>query len=487
MKNNRGGQSPFIATLWSLIEKFSSEIIGFIIGIVLARLLSPHDYGVVGLTVIFIAYSSVFIESGFTNALIRKTDRSDNDLSTAFFFNVFIGIVCYIFLFVFSPYIAIFFDEPVLETLIRVISINVFLNSLCIVQIAILSADLNIRLLTIINLCGQIPGGVIAIYLAYYGFGVYSLVIQQVSSLLIRTILLWIFAKWRPQKFVFDGESFKYLWNFGSKMLLSGLIGATFDQIHSVLIGKYIGKNELGYYSKGRGLSDHVTSINTGIVQKVVIPILARCQTNIDVLKANFREMMKLLTMFVSPIAAFCVYAARDIILFLWTDKWLQTVPMFQLIVCCIVLGPIGALSLSLLQVVNRTDIILKIEILKKTIFAIVILISFQFGIYALLIGQIFNNILAALVNMYPTKNILRYNYFEQLIDIFKYVLYSYFVGAISFLIPDTGSYFINIILIFVSIGILYPLFLWFLKDELFLQYAYKFKNTVLLCQKRMN
>ncbi len=463
--------SPIKATIWSFIERLSTETMTFVIGVILARLLSPTDYGIIGLTTIFIVVSNVFIESGFSNALIRKVDRSEKDLSTAFYFNFVVGVFLYGLLFLFSHKISEFFAEPLLTDLIKIVGLNVLFNSLCIVQNAILTAQLNIRLLTIINLSSQIPSGIVAIFLAYKGFGVYALAVQSVLSSAIRTFLLWSCAKWRPMEH-FDKVSFQYLWGFGSKLLMSSLIGTLIGNLHSFLIGKYIGKSDLGYYSKGNTLSMHVSSITIGIVQKVGLPLLSQYQNNIDELRKHFQIMMKLLVLIIAPISAYFVYEAKDIVLFLWTEKWMDTVPMFQLIVCCVVLGPMGAMSLSLMSVMNRTDIVLKIEILKKTVFLIVIFYSFQYGIFGLLIGQIFNNVFAALVNMYPTKNLLRYSYMSQLIDVSKYVVLSYLIGLPLYYFISTKYLLLNIILFAILYFSSYCVFLYFIKDKLFLKYS---------------
>lgn len=470
--------SPLKATIWSFVERLSTEAMTFVIGVILARLLSPTDYGIIGLTTIFIVISNVFIESGFSNALIRKVDRTEKDLSTAFLFNLGVGVLMYVLLFSTSGLIANLFDEPLLVDLVRIVGLNVLFNSLCIVQNALLTAKLNIRLLTIINLSSQIPSGLVAIYMAYNGFGVYSLAVQSVLCAILKTILLWVFAEWRPSE-RFDKESFRYLWGFGSKLLLSSLIGTFIGNLHSFLIGKYIGKSDLGYFSKGSTLSMHVSNITIGIVQKVGLPLLSRYQHDIDELRNHFQTMMKLLVLIIAPLSAFFVFEAKDIILFLWTDKWLNTVPMFQLIVCCVVLGPMGAMSLSLMSVMNRTDIVLKIEILKKSVFLVVIFFSFQYGIYGLLIGQIFNNVFAALVNMYPTKNLLKYSYMSQLLDVSKYVLYSYAIGIPFFLLIATESHLLNIVLFTLLYFSTYCLFLKLIKDELFIKYSSVFLNSV--------
>ena len=213
------------------------------------------------------------------------------------------------------------------------------------------------------------------------------------------------------------------------------------------------------------------------MVQKVGLPLLSQYQNDVELLKKQFQTMMNLLVLIIAPISAFFVYEAKDIVLFLWTDKWLDTVPMFQLIVCCVVLGPMGAMSLSLMSAMNRTDIILKIEVIKKTVFVIVIFYSFQYGIFGLLIGQIFNNIFAALVNMYPTKNLLKYSYVSQLIDVTRYIVFAYLVGLPWCYVVSTDFHLLNILIFFILYFSTYCLLLRIIKDELFLKYSAIFIN----------
>ena len=304
------------AAIWSFVERASSQIVSFVIGIILARLLSPYDYGVVGLTAIFIAISNVFIEAGFANALIQNQHRTEKDLSTAFYFNVVVGLFCYVALWIATPFISGWFNEPLLIPLLKIVGLNVVFNSLCIVQTALLTAKLNIRLQTIINLSAQIPAGIVAVILAYRGMGVYVLALQTVLASFIKVILLWFFAKWIPKE-KFCKDSFKALWGFGSKLLGANLIGTIFSQIYSIIIGKFIGKKELGYFSKANGLCSNVDGITSGIVQKVALPVLAKYQEDKMQLTEKFREIMRLLVMLIAPLTAVICSASDDIIVLL--------------------------------------------------------------------------------------------------------------------------------------------------------------------------
>ena len=255
------------AFFWTVSDKIGIQLFSFVIGIFLARLLTPFDYGVVGLSTIFIALTDMLIESGFSNALIRKQDRSQTDLSTAFIFNVSLSLILYVLLFFLSPYIANFFDTPVLSPVLRIVSINVVVNSLCVVQNAVFLAEFRLKILTIINFVSLFPSSAVALYLAFYGYGVYALVMQSVLAGVIRLVLLWYFAKWRPS-LVFSNQSFTYLWGFGSKLILTRFIGICFNKVNTFIIGKYIGKTDLGYYSKAESLSSQPDTLISGVITK---------------------------------------------------------------------------------------------------------------------------------------------------------------------------------------------------------------------------
>lgn len=455
------------AAIWSFLEKLSSQAVSFIIGIILARLLTPYDYGVVGLTAIFIAISNVFIEAGFANALIQNQHRTEKDLSTAFYFNVVVGLVCYIVLWVVTPSIANWFNEPLLIPLLKIVGLNVVLNSLCIVQTALLTAKLNIRLQTIINLSAQVPAGILAIIMAYKCMGVYALALQTVLSSFIKVVLLWIFAKWIPKE-KFNKNSFISLWKFGSRLLGANLIGTAFNQIYSIIIGKFIGKKELGYFSKANGLCSNVDGITTGIVQRVALPVLAKYQDDKRQLTEKFREIMRLLVMLIAPMTSFLCFASDDIVVLLWTEKWLDCSLLFKILIVGIMFGPVGQMSLSLMQALGKTGMVLKLEFPKKFVYCICLSIGFYYGVVGLAIAQVFINIIGSLINVWATRKILPYSYVQQLKDISIYILIAFAIGWCVSWLACFASHIVNItILLFLTI-FFYSLVLFMIKDSVF-------------------
>lgn len=471
-KRNDKKYSAVSATVWSAMEKVLTQVVSFTINIFLARILSPYEYGVVGMTAIFMSLSNIFVDSGFSNALIRKKERTEEDISTAFYFNIGTAVLIYLLLFISAPFISRFYAEPQLVPLIRIIGITIIFYSIGNVQTAILTANLNMKFQTYVNILSQMPSGIIAIYLAYKGFGIYALALQQIIASFLRVLFLFYFVRWVP-RCCFSIQAFKYFWNFGSKLMGATIIGATFSEITSVLIGKFIGTNELGYYTKANQLNTNVNSISVGIVQKIALPLLSRNVDNPELLIQDFRMIMRILVMFVAPLTTFLYIASEDIIVLLWTEKWLPSAEIFKLLVLGAMFAPIAIVSLILMQAVNKTGLILKLEIPKKILFGGILMVGFQFGIRGLCIALVCTNLLAGFINMWATKKIVNYAYGRQIVDIFKYVFLSFTIGLIVSSLCRTEIVYVNLLMYFMLVMIIYFLSLYILKDEAFKKSMY--------------
>ena len=422
------------ATVWSAVETVSRQLISFVIGIILARLLSPSDYGLIGMLTIFISLSNVFIECGFSNALIRKIDRTEEDCNTAFYFNIIVGVVAYFILVLVSPLVASFYDEPILKPLLWLVGINVFFNSLCIVQNALLTANLNIKIQARITVISQVSTGVIAIFLAYMGLGVWALAIQSVLSVVFRTVLLWYYSKWKP-KWQYSKQSMKYLWHFGSKMLATGLISNFFYEINSIVIGKAYSKDDLGNYSRANQIARLLPDFFQQIIQKVTIPTLAQYQDNTEKLTSVYRRYINIICMLCIPCMFFLAVLSRPLVLILLTEKWASCILILQILAIGLSVNPVGSINLSLLQVLNRTDLTLKLEIIKKVLLAIIVFASAYCGLIYLIIGSAAYNFIATLMNMYVSRKLLNYTYWEQLKDIGKYMVVAIFISGIVYVL----------------------------------------------------
>ena len=466
-------RQSFAATIWSLLDRVWYQIVGFLIGIVLARLLTPEDYGLVGVCMIFIAFSNVFIEAGFSNALIRKLNRTQTDYSTAFHFNAVMGVAMYIILFYTAPFVADYFEDDTLIPLTRIVSITIIINSLCIVQNAILTAEFKMKEQAIINVSAQIPSGVVAMYFAYRGFGVYSLATQTVLSSTIRTVMFWARAKWCPSM-EFSWDSMKYLWGFGSKLIGANMIGTFFNEIYTILIGKYIGKSDLGYYSKGRSLSAQSENICNGVVQKVAIPLLSKYQNDKIQLKGKYRELTMLITCIMTLVSGILIAIASPLVLLIWGYKWIEAAPVFQLLVIGNIVSYVSYLSLVLLQIVNHTEYTLKLEFLKKPVCLIVIIFSLKYGIYGLLCSLIFNSFFCSLINISAPWKYINYTFPEQGRDVVNYIIALVISLGVVYGITRfyEGNYIVDIFIRAIVTIIVYIGMLWLTKDYVFCHYG---------------
>lgn len=461
-----------IAIFWSLTDRIGIQIVSFIIGVILARLLIPEDYGLIGISSVFIAFSNLFIDSGFANALIRKLDRTEEDLSTAFFFNIAMGTIIYSALFFAAPLIASAFESTKLVNLVRIVGLNILFNSLCIVQIAILTANLKIKEQSIINISAQVPSGILAIYLAYCGYGVYALAVQSLGNSLLRTLVLWFYAKWRPIC-VFSKSSMRYLWGFGSKLMVANFIGVFFNELYTIIIGKFIGKEDLGYYSKAKSLSSQPDVIFTGIIQKVSIPIFARLQTDINLLKDKYRTFTKVIFCMMGLVTCILISVATPLIDFLWGNTWSLAVMPFQILLISSLFSPPTTLNLCLLEVLNKTSFTLKLEFIKKPIYLVVIIIGSFYGFQGLLIAQVIVSVIAILVNMSASKRYIYYSYKEQIKDIIVYIILVALCVIISLFVMSYVKYsnIINCIIGSIFCCTLYFLILIIIKDEVYTNY----------------
>ena len=419
---------------WNAIGRFSTQGINFVIGLLLARILSPSDYGVVGMLGIFFAIAQTFIDSGFSSALIRKKDCSDADLSTAFYFNIGVGVISFLILFFSAHYIAQFFDTPILKDVTRVLSVNLFINSLTIVQHAKLNAAVDFKSQAKISLTSTLLSGIIGLAMAYSGFGVWSLVYQSVSAALVRAILLWWIGRWRP-RLIFTHDSFKYLFGFGSKILAASLLHTIYSNLTTIIIGKVYTAKELGYYSRGESLATFPSSNLIGILQSVTYPILAKIQDDDTRLIQAYRKYISITSMVIFFGMCLLAALAKPFILTLLTDKWANSVIFLQVFCFAWMFDHLCALNLNILYVKGRSDLVLRLEIIKKTISISMIVAAIPFGVLAICISRAIYTQIAVVINTYYTGKLYGLGYFDQVRDFIKYLLFSLLAVAPAFLL----------------------------------------------------
>lgn len=423
---------------WNAIGRFSTQGVSFVISVLLARILSPSDYGVIGMIGIFLAISQTFIDSGFGSALIRKKDCTDTDFSTAFYFNVVVGIVCYLILFFCAPLIANFFDTPILKDIVRVLSINLFLGSLTIVQGAKLTAAVDFKSQAKIGLAATIVSGCVGLIMAYSGYGVWSLVYQSVSSSVVRTILFWFVTKWKPQ-FTFSKQSFKYLFGFGSKILSASLLHTIYSNLTTILIGKFYTPKDLGYYSRGESLAQLPSTNITGILSSVTYPILSKIQDDDDRLIQVYRKYIRITSMVIFFGMFLMAALAEPLIITLFTDKWESSIIYLQIFCFTYMFDHICSLNLNILYVKGRSDLVLRLEVIKKTISISLIVAAIPFGVLAICIARALYTQIAIIINTYYTGKLFGLGYFAQVKDFFKYLVCSFIAVLPAFMLSYTS------------------------------------------------
>ena len=402
---------------WSMIERFATQGVQFLFGIILARLLSPDDYGIIAMPLVFLAIAQCIIDSGFSTALIRKPELTEDDLSTAFYFNIGIGILCYAVLFFSSPLIADFYHTPILSSLLKVTALAVLFNPLCAVQQAILTRKIDFKTQAIVSFSGAVVSGIVGLYMAYNGFGVWSLVFQQVGGYVMRTILLWILGKWKPKR-KWSWESFHYLWGFGSKMLGSALLDTIYNNIYPIVIGKYFSAQDLGNYTRAQQFSSLPSSNVTGVLQRVTFPVLSSIQNEDERLAKNYRKILKLSAFLIFPLMLMLSAVADPLVRVLLTDKWEGSIILLQIICFSMMWYPIHAINLNLLTVKGRSDLFFRLEIFKKVVGVIIMCITIPNGIIWMVSGSIASSMIALVINTYYTGKIIHVGYFKQMRDL---------------------------------------------------------------------
>lgn len=419
---------------WSAADAFLGQGVTFIVGLVLARLLSPDEYGLLGICLIFTTVLNGIVDSGFSNALIRKKNVTDEDYNTMFMTNMAISIVLYVLLFISAPLVAYFFHRDELTALIRATGLVLFFNALSIIQVTILTKKIDFKTKTKASLVSAIISGVIGIAMAFMGYGVWSLVAQQLSKQLLYTLCLWVLNKWWP-KFTFYNDSFKYMWGFGWKLLVSGILNNVWNQLYQVVIGRCYTSSTLGHYTRANECASIFSSNLTTIIQRVTFPVLSELQDDKKKLLVSYRKLIKV-SMFVTVICMFALGAmAEPMIYSLIGPQWHQAATFLPFICITMSLYPLHAINLNMLQVQGRSDLFLYLEIVKKIITLIPIFIGAFVGVYWMLCASIFTGFIAFLLNSWFTGKFLNYSSWQQLKDVLPSYLIALFIGFIVYLL----------------------------------------------------
>lgn len=449
--------------IWKFLERGGTQGIQFILQLFLARLLTPKDYGTVALITVFIAISTVFVQSGFNTALIQKKEIDEEDISSVFYISLFIAIIMYLVLWIVAPIISNFYRILELTSIVRVMGLVLFLDTFNSIQNAIVSRNMEFKRLFYSSLGAIIISGVLGIILAYRGLGVWSLVCQQLMNQFSICIILWFTVKWRP-KLVFSIKKVKNLFSFGGKLLCSALIDTIYRELVNLIVGKVYSPAMLGYYNRGDQFPKVIVSNFNGSIQSVIFPALASVQHDKVRVKEIMRRAIMLSSYIVFPTMIGLIVISESMIKLVLTERWLPCVPYLRIFCLSYALWPIHTANLQAINAIGRSDMFLKLEIIKKIIGVSIIIVTSRYSPYIMAIGTIFSGIISSFINSYPNKKLLNYGYIEQIKDIIPSLFISIIMGSIVYLIKllqcgDLLTLLFQVVLSIISYGILSYIF----------------------------
>lgn len=405
-----------IGTVWNFSEQLFNRGLNVLITIMLAWFLLPKEYGLIAMMAVFLALSSALIDAGFSQALIRKQDVSSQDYSTAFYANIILSVLIYLTLYGCAPFISRFYSQPLLVELIRVSGLTLFFNALSIVQKTVLIREMKFKLQLKVSLPASLLSGGLAIYSAYVGFGVWSLIIQMITNALFSALFYWRLNLWRPS-ITFSVNSLKELFGFGGYLLLESISAIPFRNMYVIVIAKIFSANIAGLYFFADKIKEIMMTQFVLSIQNVTYPALAKVQDDDERLKSGFRKIISVTTYLMSPAMIFLASLAEPLFTSILPDKWFGSVEYLQLMCLASVFNPLNTINLNILKVKGRSDIVFYIGLYKKTVAIGIFIYSLQFGIIAILLGQIINSVLAYLPNSYFSSRLIHYSMKEQAVD----------------------------------------------------------------------
>ncbi len=415
--------------IWKFMEQFSVQGVQFVISIVLARLLEPDIYGVVAIMMIFITVANAFVQTGFNTALIQKKDVDNLDLSSVLYISLFTALFFYILIYFSAPVIAEFYNQPIIVPLLRVLAFTLFFGAVSSVQRAIVARSMQFKTFFISSLLGSIISGGVGIILAFYGYGIWALVIQHLISNAVIMVILWIILKWKPTLTI----SLKRVWglfSYGWKILVATLIDNIYTNSYGLIIGKMYSPEILGIYNRGEQFPKMITSNVVGSISSVMLPALSANQDSREEVKKMVKRSIRLSSYVFFPMIVGLAAIAKPLVQVLLTDKWLPSVPFIQIACLTFILWPIHTTNLEAINALGRSDMFLKLEILKKFFGLLVLFFTYSRGIYFIAFGGVVVSLISSIINSLPNRNLINYGIFEQLRDITPSICLSFIMGV---------------------------------------------------------
>lgn len=422
MEQGKFNNSVLMNLIWKFAERISAQLVTFIVSIVLARLLTPSHYGAIAIVNIFIALANVFVVSGFGNSLIQKKDADDLDFSSVFHFNIMMSIVMYAIVFLCAPLIADFYSMPVLTPVLRVMGIRLIVAGVNSVQHAYVARHMLFKRFFWSTLGGTLASGVVGIIMAYRGWGIWALAAQYMVNTTVDTIVLWFTVNWRP-KLLFSFKRLGFMFSYGWKLLVSELLETGYNELRSLVIGRMYTPSDLAHYNKGKSFPNlFVTNINSSI-QSVLFPAMSNCQDEREKVKSMCRRSIRISSYIMLPLMVGLAFVAKPFVIFLLTEKWLPCVPYLQIACFTMAFMPIHTANLQAIKAIGRSDIFLKLEIAKKGIGIVVLILVAPYGVMAIASSLMVTTVIASILNAFPNKKLIDYGYFQQIKDLFNGII----------------------------------------------------------------
>ncbi|SNR75900.1 lipopolysaccharide biosynthesis protein [Lutibacter flavus] len=422
-------QKALSGIFWSGLQQFGKQGIGFIVSIVLARLLLPEEFGLIAMIGIFMGIGASLMDAGLGSSLIRTENPTQEDYSTVFYYNLIGSVAMYVLLFATAPLIADFYNQEILISIIRWYGIIFIINAFAMIQNTRLTKLMDFKTQMQIYLPSTIIGGLVGIIMAYLGYGVWSLVYMAIIQAIASTLQLWFYSKWKPS-WVFNKYKFKHHFKYGYKLTLSGLLDVVFVNAYTIIIGKFFAPAQVGFYNRANSLKQLPVTNISAVLNKVTFPLFAEIKDDTVRLKSVYKRIMQMVIFLVAPVLLIMAALAEPLFRFLFTEKWLPAVPYFQILCWNGILYPIHAYNLTILNVKGRSDLFLKLEIVKKIMIVLVVVVSFQFGIYGLLYGAVFTSVVGFLINTHYSGKYLNYPALEQTKDLLPIIFMAFIASA---------------------------------------------------------
>lgn len=438
--------------VWTFTQQFGNQLISFIVSIFLARLLLPEEFGLIGMIAIFYSVGRGLMDSGLTQSLIRSRDLDQEDFSTVFFFNLAASVLIYLIIFFCAPLIADFYDRDILTSIIRLYCITFIIDSFSSVQRTRLTKKMDFKTQTLITIPSTLLGGIVGITLAYLDFGVWSLVWSQITTAFIGSLQLWIYSKWTPSA-VFNKEKFKEHFHFGYKITLSSLLNKIFNNIYLILIGKFFQPAQVGFYTRAETMKQLPVNNISNALDKVTYPLFSGIQNDNKKLKSIYRKIMQLIVYVLAPVLIFAAVLGEPLFRFLFTEKWLPAVPYFQILCLTGILYPVQSYNLNILKVKGRSDLVLKLQVIKKALVVVGLIIGLQFGIFGILYSQLILSVINFFINSYYADKFINYPTLQQVKDISAPILLAGLCGAAVFYLDSLINGFMDILRTIIGAG----------------------------------